>query len=47
MNPARPIAIVFDPHVGNAIIALIIALVAAAFAFALGLPNNPTRRRRR
>jgi uncharacterized membrane protein YccC len=45
MGPPDPLA--FDPHVGNAILAIVIALVAAVFAFALGLPNNPPRRRRR
>lgn len=47
MDPAGPVAVVFDPHVGNAIVAIVIALIAAVFAFALGLPNQPPRRRRR
>jgi hypothetical protein len=47
MDPAVPIAIVFDPHVENAVVAILIALVAALFAFALGLPDQPPRRRRR
>ncbi len=37
----------FDPHVANAITAVVVALIAAAVAFALGLPNDPPRRRRR
>jgi hypothetical protein len=45
MDPAGPVAVVFDPHVGNAIVAIVIALIAAAVAFALGLPNQPPRRR--
>ena len=46
-DPAAAVVVVFDPHVGNAIVAIAIALIAAVFAFALGLPNNPPRRRRR
>jgi len=46
MDPAgAPIGVTFDPHVGNAILALVMALVAAVAAWALGLPEEPRRRR--
>jgi hypothetical protein len=35
-----PVQATFDPHVGNAIFALVMALVAAVAAFALGLADR-------
>jgi hypothetical protein len=32
--------IVFDPHVGAAIFCLVLAVMAAVLAFALGLPDQ-------
>ncbi len=37
--------IVFDPHVGMAILCLAVALVAAVLAWALGLPDIREKRR--
>lgn len=38
-----PVAVVFDPHVANAILALALAFIAAIVAWALGLPNQRRR----
>ncbi|MGC2411752.1 MAG: hypothetical protein WA459_03520 [Stellaceae bacterium] len=40
-----PVDLVFDPHVANACVALLLALVAALFAYLLGLPDQRGRRR--
>ena len=42
MAPASPpSAEILDPHVGWAIFCLVLALIAAIFAFALGLAERP------
>jgi hypothetical protein len=45
MEPGAPVEINFDPHVANACVALLLALVAAFFAWVLGMPNQKGRRR--
>ncbi len=43
--PPAPSAVVFEPHVAAAIVAIALALVAAILAFALGLADDEERRR--
>jgi len=41
---AAPVREILDPHVGRAIFCLILALIAAVVAFALGLAERPDDR---